>query len=252
MVVAERKLKSPGRILVVDDEVAVLDSLCKRFAREGYATGRVSNAPQALGAVHQEQWDLALIDIEIPATDGTELHNCLREVDPELIVILMTGDASVKTAVAPLKRGAYDYINKPVDPDEVVHLVSAVLRHRRDRRELARLREKLREICPEARLIGESLPMKYILELVQIVAPTDTTVLISGESGTGKEHLALAIHAAGPRRYLPMVVIHCGALSETLLESEPERSRWRGGRYAWGGRRRTSALEWLASQQCCG
>jgi DNA-binding NtrC family response regulator len=166
------------------------------------------------------RFDLALVDIKMPGVDGIELQAKLREIDPSMPVIIMTGFASVETAVRALKNGAYDYITKPFDPDELVHLVNKAISHKRAEREVSKLKENLDEIFPETKLIGQSPAMKRVIELVETVAPTDATVLITGESGTGKEVVARAIHALSPRRYNPMVVIHCGALTESLLESE--------------------------------
>jgi DNA-binding NtrC family response regulator len=163
----------------------------------------------------------------------------LREADPDLTVVIMTGYASVETAVQALKRGAYDYITKPVDPDELSHLVAKALEHKRARREVVRLRENLQEVFPSTELIGKSPAMKKVTELIEMVAPTEATVLITGESGTGKEVVARAIHAAGPRRYMPMVTIHCGALTETLLESElfgHEKGAFPGAQYRKKGK----------------
>jgi DNA-binding NtrC family response regulator len=228
-----------GRILIVDDELVVRDSLQKWFDSEGYETAVAASGREALTAIQQKQWDLALLDIKMPGMDGMELQKRLREIDPELTVIIMTGYASVETAVEALKRGAYDYITKPVDPDELVHLVTNALGHKRYKLELERLRENLQEIYPETRLIGNSPAIRRVLELIEMVAPTDTTVLIFGESGTGKELVARAIHAASPRRHMPMVVIHCGALTETLLESElfgHERGAFTGAQYRKKGK----------------
>jgi DNA-binding NtrC family response regulator len=228
-----------GRILIVDDELVVRDSLQKWFDSEGYDAGAVSSGREALFAVQQKQYDLALLDIKMPGMDGMELQKKLREVDADLTVVIMTGYASVETAVDALKMGAYDYITKPVDPDELVHLVSNALGHKRYKRELERLRENLQEIYPDTKLIGNSPAIRRVLELVEMVAATDTTVLIYGESGTGKELVARAIHAASHRRNMPMVVIHCGALTETLLESElfgHERGAFTGAQYRKKGK----------------
>lgn len=232
-------VRSRGRILIVDDELVVRDSLAKWFASEGYQAMPVAGAREALEAIQQLEYDIALIDIKMPGMDGMELQSRLREADPDLTVIIMTGYASVETAVQALKRGAYDYITKPVDPDELSHLVGKALEHRRARREVARLRENLQEIFPSTELIGKSAAMKKVQELIEMVAPTDATVLITGESGTGKEVVARAIHAASPRRYMPMVTIHCGALTETLLESElfgHERGAFTGAQYRKKGK----------------
>jgi DNA-binding NtrC family response regulator len=228
-----------GRILIVDDELVVRDSLQKWFDSEGYDAGAVSSGREALFAVQQKQYDLVLLDIKMPGMDGMELQKKLREVDSDLTVIIMTGYASVETAVEALKMGAYDYITKPIDPDELVHLVSNALGHKRYKRELERLRDNLQEIYPDTKLIGNSSAIRRVLELVEMVAATDTTVLIFGESGTGKELVARAIHAASPRRNMPMVVIHCGALTETLLESElfgHERGAFTGAQYRKKGK----------------
>ena len=228
-----------GRILIVDDELVVRDSLQKWFDSEGYDAGAVASGREALFAVQQKQYDLALLDIKMPGMDGMELQKKLRDVDSDLTVVIMTGYASVETAVEALKMGAYDYITKPIDPDELVHLVSNALGHKRYKRELERLRENLQEIYPDTKLIGNSPAIRRVLELVEMVAATDTTVLIFGESGTGKELVARAIHAASPRRNMPMVVIHCGALTETLLESElfgHERGAFTGAQYRKKGK----------------
>jgi len=189
--------------------------------------------------VATQEWDLALLDIKMPGMDGMELEARLKEADPDLILIMMTGYATVDTAVKALKNGAYDYLTKPVDPDELTHLVSKALEHRRTKQEVARLQENLREIFPRTELIGKSPVIRRVAEMIETVAPTDSTVLITGESGTGKEVVARAIHAASPRRLMPMVTIHCGALTETLLESElfgHERGAFTGAQFRRKGK----------------
>jgi len=207
-------------ILIVDDDIVVRDSLGKWFESEGFDVSIAPGAAAALEMLAGRRFDLALVDIKMPGVDGIELQAKLREIDPSMPVIIMTGFASVETAVKALKNGAYDYITKPFDPDELVHLVNKAISHKRAEKEVSRLRENLEQIFPETKLIGQSPAMKRVIELVETVAPTDATVLITGESGTGKEVVARAIHALSPRRYNPMVVIHCGALTESLLESE--------------------------------
>ena len=232
-------IKTKGRILVVDDELVVRDSLGKWFTSEGYDAYGASGARDALEVIQRREFDVALLDIKMPGMDGMELQARLKEADPDLTVIIMTGYASVETAVQALKRGAYDYITKPVDPDELSHLVSNALEHKRASREVARLRQDLQEIAPGTELIGRSPAIKKVTELIEMVAPTEATVLITGESGTGKEVVARAIHAAGPRRFMPMVTIHCGALTETLLESElfgHEKGAFTGAQYRKKGK----------------
>jgi DNA-binding NtrC family response regulator len=232
-------IQMKGKILIVDDELVVRDSLGKWFTSEGYTARPVGSGREALEAIQQTEYDIALIDIKMPGMDGMELQARLREADADLTVIIMTGYAAVDTAVQALKMGAYDYITKPVDPDELSHLVSNALEHKRARREVVRLRENLQEVSPSTEMIGKSPAMKKVVELIEMVAPTEATVLITGESGTGKEVVARAIHAAGPRRFMPMVTIHCGALTETLLESElfgHEKGAFTGAQYRKKGK----------------
>ena len=227
-----------GRILIVDDELVVRDSLARWFTAEGYEAKALASAREALEVATQE-WDLALLDNKMPGMDGMELEAKLKEADPELVLIMMTGYATVDTAVKALKNGAYDYLTKPVDPDELSHLVAKALEHRRTKREVARLQENLREIFPKTELIGKSPAIRRVTEMIETVAPTDSTVLITGESGTGKEVVARAIHAASSRRLMPMVTIHCGALTETLLESElfgHERGAFTGAQFRKKGK----------------
>ena len=231
--------RATGKILIVDDEAVVRDSLTKWFDMEGYCIQAVASAREALRSVKPGDWDVALIDIKMPGMDGMELERRLRAIDPSLTLIMMTGYASVETAVQALKDGVYDYITKPVDPDELMHLIARAMEIRRTKKEVVRLRENLEEVFPVTKLIGKSPGMKRVFELIEMVAPTDATVLITGESGTGKELVARAIHAASRRRYNPMVVIHCGALTETLLESElfgHERGAFTGAQYRRKGK----------------
>ncbi len=209
-----------GKLLIVDDELSVRDSLGKWFREEGYDVTTLENAGDALTQLATQRWDVALVDIKMHGTDGIELQRRMHEIDPELLVIIMTGYASVETAVAALKNGAYDYVTKPLDPDEIAHLVKKALTHKRTAQENVLLRETVAEVARPEDMVGQSGPMRKVFEAVETVGPTDATVLITGESGTGKELVARAIHQASPRKFHPLVAIHCGALTETLLESE--------------------------------
>ena len=239
-------MNNKGKLLVVDDEAIVRDSLSKWFGEEGYEVGVAQGASEALARLAEQRWDAALVDIKMPGTDGIELQRRFREVDPELITIIMTGYASVDTAVQALKNGAYDYVTKPFDPEEIAHLVKNALAHRRAERENLRLRETVVELsagpAAEGRpweIIGQSEATRRVLDAVETVGPTEATVLITGESGTGKELIARAIHAASPRRFNPLVAIHCGALTETLLESElfgHEKGAFTGAQYRKKGK----------------
>jgi DNA-binding NtrC family response regulator len=228
-----------GTILIVDDEPVVRDSLEQWFADERYRVVTAANGREALQAAARESFDVALLDIKMPGMDGMELQAKLKEADAELPVIIMTGYASVETAVEALKAGAYDYITKPVDPDILLHAVSKAIAHNRARRELAQLRENVLELQPGPVLIGNAAAMQEVQQFVDMAAPTDSTVLITGESGTGKEVVARAIHQRSLRRNMPMVVIHCGALTDTLLESElfgHERGAFTGAQYRKKGK----------------
>ena len=232
-------MSDKGKLLIVDDEPIVRDSLGKWFREEGYEVAVAESASEALTRLVEHHWDLALVDIKMPGTNGIELQRRLHEIDPELLVIIMTGYASVETAVQALKNGAYDYVTKPFDPDDIANVVRNALSHRRTQQENVRLRETVAEVARPPELIGQGAAMQPVFEAIQTVGPTEATVLIIGESGTGKELVARAIHSASPRRYHPLVVIHCGALTETLLESElfgHEKGAFTGAQYRKKGK----------------
>jgi two-component system response regulator HydG len=233
------EVETQGKLLIVDDELSVRDSLGKWFREEGYEIGTAESASDALTRMAESKWDVALLDIKMRGTDGIELQKRLHELDPDLIVIMMTGYASVETAVTALKNGAYDYVSKPLDPDEIAHLVKKALAHRHAEKENVRLRETVAEATRPDDMVGQSAAMRKVIDAIQTVGPTDANVLITGESGTGKELVVRAIHAASLRRFHPLVAIHCGALTETLLESElfgHEKGAFTGAQYRKKGK----------------
>src|SRR5438309_2295764 len=232
-------MSAQGRLLIVDDELSVRDSLAKWFHEEGYEVSTAENGNDALTCLAQSRLDGALVVIKMHGIDGVELQRRMHEIDPELTVIMMTGYASVETAVTALKNGAYDYVTKPLDPDEIAHLVRKALAHKRTEQENVRLRETVAEVARPEDIVGESTIMQRVFDAIETVGPTDATVLITGESGTGKELVARAIHHASPRKFHPLVVIHCGALTETLLESElfgHEKGAFTGAQYRKKGK----------------
>jgi len=208
------------RILVVDDELSVRDSLYNWFREEGYTVDVAASAKECLTKLAEQEWDIFLVDIKMPGIDGLELQRRIKKINPESTIIIMTAYASVESAVEALKQGAYDYITKPFNPDDLSHLVRNAAERKQLVAETSQLRKTLEEVSSVQEIVGQSPAMRKVLELVNIVSSTDATVLIRGESGTGKELIARAIHANSRRRYMPIITVNCGALAEGVLESE--------------------------------
>jgi DNA-binding NtrC family response regulator len=226
-------------ILVVDDELIVRDSLTKWFREDGYRVESAANAAEALKKLQSGTWQIMLVDIKMPGMDGVELLHRVQEIDKTITVIIITAFASVDTAVKTLKSGAYDYITKPIDPDYLDHLIARVLAERRLTTENLRLKAAVEELSPAAEIVGDSPEIRKVFDMIRTVAPTETTIMIRGESGTGKELVARAIHNLSSRRYFPLVVVNCGAMTETLLESElfgHERGAFTGAQYRRKGK----------------
>ncbi len=231
--------RDAGGVLVVDDEFSMRDSLVHWFEKDGYRTGSAQDAREALQRLEEEPWDAVLLDIKMPGMDGLELQRRIRDVDPSLPIIMITAFASVDSAVQALKEGAFDYVTKPIDPDELSHLVRRAVERHRLHQENLQLRQKVDQLATPTTIVGASGPMARVLELVRSVAETDSTVLIRGESGTGKELIAQTIHANSRRRYFPIVPVNCGSVPESLLESElfgHEKGAFTGAQYRRKGK----------------
>lgn len=226
-------------ILIVDDEASIRDALTKWFELDGYRVSSAEDANTALLKLQEGPWDIIMLDIKMPGIDGLELQRRIKKIDPSVITIIITAFASVDTSILALKEGAFDYIVKPVDPDEMSHLVRNAVEQRRLYYENLQLRQHIEGISFSDEIIGESPAIKRVMEKVIEVAQTDSTVIIKGESGTGKELVARAIHSNSNRRYFPIVTINCGAYSEGLLESElfgHEKGAFPGALYRRQGR----------------
>ncbi|MGA9117588.1 MAG: sigma-54 dependent transcriptional regulator [Bacteroidota bacterium] len=226
-------------ILVVDDELIVRESLTKWFREGGYRVEAAENGAAALNKLQSGVWNIMLVDIKMPGIDGIELLGRVREINKDIVIIIITAYASVDTAVKALKDGAYDYITKPIDPDYLDHLVEKAVAQHLLTLENRKLRNAVSELAAGGELIGDSPEMERVRELIGTVAPTDTTVMIRGESGTGKELVARAIHTGSQRSYFPIVTVNCGGMTETLLESElfgHERGAFTGAQYRRKGK----------------
>ena len=207
------------QLLIVDDELHVRESLSHWFAEDGYDVVSADSGKQALALLGRRAFDIVITDIRMPGMDGLDLQRRILEVDPDLAIIVITAYASVSTAVQALKEGAYDYLAKPFDPEELTRVIEKAWEKQRLRKENVLLKERLKGAGPRL-IVGDSPGMTQVMELVGSVAPTETTVMIRGESGTGKELVARLIHSRSPRAFGPMVAVNCGALPEGILESE--------------------------------
>ena len=208
-----------ARILVVDDQDMMRDSLAATLVREGHEVIAATDGAAAVSRLNGGRFDLMITDLKMPKMTGIELLAEAKKLRPEMPVVLMTAFATVSTAVEAMKLGAYDYIQKPFDGDEIKHLVDRTLEHNRLIRENQALRS-MTEVSSPRPLIGSGAAMAEVRKKIDLVARSNATVLIRGESGTGKEVVARAIHNASDRKERPMLAVNCAALSENLLESE--------------------------------
>jgi two-component system response regulator PilR (NtrC family) len=209
-----------ARILVVDDERSMRELLAIVLGREGYEVVAAENGRQALDELERRPVDLLISDIHMPDMTGLDVLRTAKGLNPDLAGIMVTAFASTETAIEALRMGAYDYIHKPFNVDELKIVVHGALERRRLRRENVLLKRALGERHQFSNIIGRSEAMVAVFELIETIAQTTSTVLVTGESGTGKELAARAIHFNSPRKDRPFVAVNCGALTETLLESE--------------------------------
>ncbi|MBK6345793.1 MAG: sigma-54-dependent Fis family transcriptional regulator [Bacteroidales bacterium] len=226
-------------ILVVDDEESVRDSLNLWFTEDGYRVACAEDAKKALSMLESETFNIILADLKMPGMDGLEMLRRIKALDKDSIVIVMTAFASVDTAVKALKDGAYDYVTKPFDPDDLSHLIRNATMQISLSQENEILKKRVDSLASVEDLIGKSEAIRKVLREVESVAPTNSSVIITGESGTGKELIARAIHANSLRKFYPLVSVHCGALTESLLESElfgHEKGAFTGALYNRKGR----------------
>ena len=208
------------RVLIVDDEKGMRDFLSIMLKKEGYAVVVSESANKAAELIAKGDLDLVISDISMPGRSGLEVLKQTKATNPETPVIMITAYASTESAIEALKLGAYDYIIKPFDVEEMKTVVRNALEKRRLENENRVLKRELKEKLRFDEMVGDGPRMKEVLDLIAKIAPTNSTVLISGESGTGKELVARAIHAGSPCRERPFVSINCGALPDELLESE--------------------------------
>lgn len=207
-------------ILVVDDEEIIRENLFRILTEEQYAVSTVATGKEGLDFIRQNEVDVVLLDLNLPDIHGIEVLKKARDLDPELLVIIITGYASIESAVDALKLGAYDYIKKPFKADAIKLIVRLAMETRRLKKQVGVLKKSL-NLPDKTDVVAQSPQMKIILTQAREVARHEgANVLITGESGTGKEVVAQAIHQASPRRDMPLVIINCAALPGNLLESE--------------------------------
>jgi len=231
----ERKIS----ILIVDDEESVRDSLFSWFIEDNYRVECAESAKKALSILESANFDIILADIKMPGMDGLEMLRRIKSLKKDSIVIVITAFATVDTAVQALKDGAFDYVTKPFDPDDLSHLIRNAAKQISLKEENEVLKEKLVSLENVEDLIGQSEAMQKVLKEVESVAQSNSSVIITGESGTGKELIAKAIHSNSSRKFFPLVSVHCGALTESLLESElfgHEKGAFTGALYHRKGR----------------
>jgi len=209
-----------ANILVIDDDEAIRDSCSQVFKKEGYTAKTAKDGTEGLKLFKKEFFHAVLLDLKLPDLDGMEILSRIEEENPETPVIIITGFATIESAVEAMKRGASDYLAKPFSPEQLRVITKKVLESRKIFFENIYLRGELEKKSEFDMVIGKSMEMDKVLDIVRRVSSSESTVLITGESGTGKELIAREIHNHSPRKNAPFVIVDCGALVETLFESE--------------------------------
>ena len=211
---------SSAKILIVDDELIMRESLGGWLQRDGHDVQTASSGEAALDMLKESRFNIMLVDIKMEGISGLEVLQEVKESDPDVAVVMITAYGSIPTAIEAMKNGAYDYMLKPFDPNELGVLIEKIIKHQEQEREMLFLREEHKERTRFESMIGQSKPMQDIFDLICDVAPMDSTVLITGETGTGKGLAAKAIHTNSPRCNGPFVTVNCGAIPEHLMETE--------------------------------
>ena len=208
------------RILIVDDEEIVRESLSGWLEKDGYTVSSAQDGPSAIARVNAERWSILLVDMKMPGMDGLQVLEQAKKIQPDAAVVIMTAYATVDTAVAAMKLGAYDYLVKPFDPEEMSLMITKIVWQQALVRENVLLRKVLKRDYRFRDLVSKNPKMRAVFELARTAARSSSTILVLGESGTGKEVLARAIHVESPRSQGPFLAVSCAALTESLLESE--------------------------------